>query len=552
MARERPLEPCASGVHHSGSDRLAGGGQPAKADGTLANVMDDDTQVLTLADLIAFLRRYLLALVGAALVAGAIAYVVSTFLPRTYESRAIVLAAQTNPEFRQFGAGIATAAPLDVSVYRAATLTPATLNDAIARAVAAGLADPPSLTALRRQLTITTEARGTSSLMTIAVRDEDPLRATTLADAVARSAVNWDRNRARSAIDDLVSSLTMQIAALDQQIAELRARNDVSANQITGRVNLRAEQQEQLYYARIVAGSASGLLSVLQQAELPLNPVAPRPALNAALAAVLAVTLVLLFGLLRDLLDTRLRSIDQVTGLTRLPLLAAFPQLENDSRRAPREASNFLRANLGFALVNAHPKVVAVTSAGPGEGKTTVAVSLATSFARQGYRTLLVDLDLRRPMVASALSVPTSGPRVDGALAPGEGPLPVTTVMLSEDTPLDVLPAVPGTDHPAERIAAGIGPLLARASDDFDVIVVDNAPAMAVADALPVCTIASATVVAVSLQRSNRRQVAATLDVLRRAGATLAGTVVTHAPVASKAEGYGYGYGYGYGTATAD
>ena len=127
--------------------------------------------------------------------------------------------------------------------------------------------------------------------------------------------------------------------------------------------------------------------------------------------------------------------------------------------------------------------------------------------------------------------------------------------MLGEDTPLFVIPAIAGLDHPTERVAGGIGGLLARAQDDYDVIVADTAPIMAVADALPVCSIASVTVVAVSLERSNRRHVANTLDVLRRAGATLAGTVVTHATTGSRSEGsaygygyYGYGYGYGYGS----
>ena len=72
---------------------------------------------------------------------------------------------------------------------------------------------------------------------------------------------------------------------------------------------------------------------------------------------------------------------------------------------------------------------------------------------------------------------------------------------------------------------------------------------MAVADALSVAAIATATIVAVSLQHSNRCQVANTLDVLRRAGATLEGTVVTHAPAASRSEAGAYGYGYGYGAA---
>jgi type I protein arginine methyltransferase len=77
----------------------------------LVGDMDDDTQTLTLADLIAFLRRYADRRRRRAVAAGVLAYVISTFLPDVYEARSVVLAAQTNPEFRQFGVGIATAAP---------------------------------------------------------------------------------------------------------------------------------------------------------------------------------------------------------------------------------------------------------------------------------------------------------------------------------------------------------------------------------------------------------------------------------------------------------
>ncbi len=255
-----------------------------------------------------------------------------------------------------FGVGIATAVPLDVSVYRAATLTPDVLESA------------------------------------------------------------------SSALDDLVRNLVLQIEALDQQIARLHVRGYVSPDQITGRIDLRAEQQEQLYYARIPVGTASGLLSILQRVELPVSPVAPRPVLNAALAVVLAITLVLLIGLLRDLLDTRPRTVDQVTSLTNLPLLAAFPVLDVE-HRASREAANILRANLAFAFAQAHPKVVVATSASPAEGRTTVAVALASSFARQGYRTLLVDLDMRKPMVATMFNLGYGDVRAEVELSETEGPI---------------------------------------------------------------------------------------------------------------------------------
>ena len=91
-------------------------------------------------------------------------------------------------------------------------------------------------------------------------------------------------------------------------------------------------------------------------------------------------------ALLHELLDSRVKDVDNVVSITNLPLLASFPKLDNESRRAPREAENFLRGNLGFALADMHPKVITVTSAIPTEGKTTVAVGAAMSFARHGYR----------------------------------------------------------------------------------------------------------------------------------------------------------------------
>jgi polysaccharide biosynthesis transport protein len=509
--------------------------------------MDEDTEVISLNEVVAFLRRIWLYATIAAVVAGTLAYVLSTFLPKAYQSQTTLLASQTNPEFRQFGVGIATAAPLDISIYRAVALAPDLLEDARARALESGIEPVPGVGAIRDGTTITTEARGSSSLMTVTVRLEDPEAAAAVANGVAAAVIAWDQHRAREALDELVSSLETQIASLDQQIRELQVASGVTEDQIIGRINLRAEQQDQLYYARVVANSARGLVDVLQRASISRSPVAPRPTRNATVAALLAVIVVGLVALMRDLLDNRVKGIDGVTGVTGLPLLAAFPDLGNESRRAPIEAANFLRANLAFALTDAHPKIVAVTSAGPGEGKTTVAVGLASSFARQDYRVLLVDADLRKPMVATALGLSLSEARLDWAMEYTDEPIALAQVTVGEGQTVDVLPAVAGVAQPAERLAGGLGGLIARVAGDYDVIVFDSAPMLAVSDTLPLVAIASVTVLTVSVDRSNKRQVAQALDVLRRAGAKLAGVVATHAPNASRSDGYGYGYGVGYG-----
>jgi Mrp family chromosome partitioning ATPase len=92
--------------------------------------------------------------------------------------------------------------------------------------------------------------------------------------------------------------------------------------------------------------------------------------------------------------------------------------------------------------------VVVATSAGTAEGKTTVTVVLASAFALQGYRTLLVDLDLRRPMIAELLGVSAAEARVHRVLAEPDGELVVHTITLDEHTGLDVIPAIAGLDRP--------------------------------------------------------------------------------------------------------
>ena len=140
--------------------------------------------------------------------------------------------------------------------------------------------------------------------------------------------------------------------------------------------------------------------------QIPPSPAAPNPVRNAALAAVLSIFLVYGVLLLRNALDSRLRRVEDVAALG-LPILAEVPKVSKSRRLSP-EAMSFLRTNLLFAAQEG-PKVFLISSAKGAEGKSSVALNLAESFARNDYRTLLVDADMRKPIIADEYHIDTSG-----------------------------------------------------------------------------------------------------------------------------------------------
>jgi hypothetical protein len=208
-------------------------------------------------------------------------------------------------------------------------------------------------------------------------------------------------------------------------------------------VRLRAEQQQQLGYARALVASAEGLLSVLQPADSTARQVAPRPAMSAAVAALLAAIAVYALLLLRAAFNTRLRGSEDIAQVTGLQVLAEFPTVGRQEFDRLREPSSYLRTNLLFATEEAHPRVFMVTSSVAGEGKTTVARHLAEGFVRYGYRTLLVDADLRAPTVADGYDIVGSVPEAattESWLSDAGGTHHILTVTLDDDGQLDVIP----------------------------------------------------------------------------------------------------------------
>lgn len=537
----------------------------------------------SLRDLLLLLRRGLPFAVAVAVGAAALTYVLSNRITPEYESSATLLASRPNSSLQgTFGVSLVTATVIDVTAYQAAATSGPVLTSAVR---SLGIASPSAneLRDFERLTSVRVENAAQSSLIHIAFKNADPVFAATAANAVAQAMLQWDTQRATQNLQTIVETLESQITALDDEIAQLdtsraaaaaavgaaddgdaRAAADAEAaarSQYTsareGVITLRADRTNQLNAARALITSAVGHLEVLEPATPSLEPVSPRPTRNAALAFVLGLFLVYGLVLLRDSLDTRFRGADDLVRVTGLPVLGEFPRMPNGSRLLPREASSYLRTNALFATSSSHPKVILVTSAGQNQGKTSVAASLSESFARNDYRTLLIDGDLRKPRLAEVFGLSAITARANGKLVGTTRQLleddaddAVPAVVRLDGAELHVLPQYEAAPSPTELLSQNFAALLQRFKPHYDVIIIDSPPMLPVADALTMAPHTTGVLFAVSVPETDRRSVAAGIALLERIGVRILGTVATsveHSGRRGGGDGYGYGYGYGYG-----
>jgi capsular exopolysaccharide synthesis family protein len=195
-----------------------------------------------------------------------------------------------------------------------------------------------------------------------------------------------------------------------------------------------------------------------------------------------------------------------------------------------------------FAGVDRRIKVIQVTSASQGDGKTTAVANLATAFAQGGDRTSIVCCDLRRPTVQDRFGV---------ELAPG------FTDVMTEEAALDralrrvtqnlgVLPAGTPPRNPSELLSTQRARVVIEAmADQMDMLVIDSTPVLPVTDALVVSRLADATIVVVDSRSTTRKAVRRTLQLLHQVNAPVIGLVLNGLNESNQ-PGYGYGYGHSY------
>ena len=293
-------------------------------------------------------------------------------------------------------------------------------------------------------------------------------------------------------------------------------------------------------------------ISVLRPAEVREQPIAPDLARELALGLLCGVVLGTGLAVLREVLDTSVKTLSAITELG-APALGAVPagtpghrpDLVVEGSRTPQsEALRQIRTDLQFADVDRPPQLVVVTSALPGEGKSTTAVNLALTAATAGVRTILVEGDLRLPRVAEYLGVEDSA----GLTTVLAGRADLDDVLQPYgDTLLSVLASGPVPLNPAALLGSRhMSELLARLRERAELVIIDSPPLLPVADAAVLARQADGAVVVVRHGRTRREHLARGLERLRAVDARVLGGVLTMVPPRRSDVTYAYEYGYGY------
>lgn len=251
--------------------------------------------------------------------------------------------------------------------------------------------------------------------------------------------------------------------------------------------------------------------------------------------------------------NTSIKTVDEAESISELPVLAAVPRsaarmggphhslvLERDPNAPIAEAFRSLRATLGLLEETSQSSAILFTSAIPSEGKSLCAANYALALAQQGYRTLLVDLDLRRPMVHRIFSLSDEAPGISDYLS-GSCLFP-EVLTASEYENLTLVTAGTQRRRPAEKLAgASFENFFQSAQQHFHRIVFDTAPVLSVSDALPVMKIVPHLCLVIHAGRTPRRAVVRALDIVRRAKAVPVGVILNQLP---RKTGFSYYYYY--------
>lgn len=205
------------------------------------------------------------------------------------------------------------------------------------------------------------------------------------------------------------------------------------------------------------------------------------------------------------------------------------------------EAYRTLRTNIQFSAIDEELKVIMLTSAGPGEGKTTTAVNLAVAYAQTEKRVLLIDADLRKPTLHHTFHI-SNRQGLTNVLA-GQVLLPGVIVNTELDT-LDLLPSGPIPPNPSEILASKrMTSLLEELSSQYDVVIVDTPPALAVTDAQIIATRCDGVLLVIDQGRVKREVAMKAKANLEHVKARILGVVLNNVNRDSGESYYYYYYG---------
>jgi polysaccharide biosynthesis transport protein len=368
----------------------------------------------------------------------------------------------------------------------------------------------------------------------------------------------------RGILDGLTSNLEADKAALENQRTFLTsaieknskdaerfrpyivAKNEFeSAKKIRDGIKIRVAQED---IDRVLANDSP--VEVINDALPGTNPVRPKKTVNIAIGVVFGLILGVGLAFFIEYLDTSVKTIDDVEQALQAPVLGVIPQnvgsLMAEGPDSPHaEAYRVLRTNLLFSRKDPNWRTMTVVSGGAGEGKSTTIFNLATVFAQNGSRVLIVDSDLRRPSLHKILNVANN--------------IGLTNYLLKQNkleeviqtTPVNCLDFLPSGKLPSSSIgilnSSAMKDFIVEAKSRYDFVFFDSPPIMGVSDASILASEVDMAVLVVQYRKYPQQMTIRAKQMVEKVGGRLLGVVLNNINISQDSYYYYYsGYYYDY------
>ncbi|MAE69289.1 MAG: hypothetical protein CME06_02345 [Gemmatimonadetes bacterium] len=366
-----------------------------------------------------------------------------------------------------------------------------------------------------------------------------------------RTELETARSRAAE-LNRFVADYATKLHSLpDKELALARKTREYTVNE-----NTYLMMKEKYEEVRISEAGEIGNVRIIDAALPFLDPVRPNRRMNALLGLVVGLGLALSLAFFFEYLDTSLRTIDEVEQKLDTVVLGAVAALEeaaeaedesarlvtlHEPQSPMAEAYRTIRTNVGFAAVGAPLRSIAITSSGPQEGKSTTASNLAITIAQSGKRTLLLDADLRRPVLHKLFSLKRQKGVTDHLA--GNATLE-EVIQKTEIEGLHVITSGSLPPNPSELLGSdAMARFIEEVGREFDQIIVDTPPVMAVTDALLLSALLDGVIIIVEAGETLEQVAKRTKTLVETAARRCLGVVLNNVDVGG---GYGRYGGYHY------
>lgn len=402
-----------------------------------------------------------------------------------------------------------------------------------------------------------------TELMLITARDEDPTLAADAANTAALILI--EQNSRLSREESKSEEWNEQLKQLETELTDLRLAYErilEQSPQDTERLSefnqtleikrgIYATMLENYNQYRVLEARQLDTLSVIEPATIPIAPATPNLLLNLILGVFVGSIGGVGLAFFFENLDTRFRTNQQIEAFTGLTALGSIPTAKGHKQAnfmngasAEGEAFRHLRTNILSFAHEETLKSLMVTSAQPGEGKSTVVASLALALSYVGLRIVVVDCDLRHPTMHKLFEVSNEVGlsnllKKTVPLYDAVQPSPISTVSLLPSGPLSdpewrllgpqqiITKLKP---HPAEMLSTPhMASILSELNERFDLVLIDTPPASAVTDAAILAPLVDGVILVVSRKHARKEAVQAVRNQLANVHANLIGVVINQA-----------------------